>query len=242
MGAAIVKKLVTNGARVAVVDRHRDWDEQLEQLEREGKVVFYALDVTDPQAVEDVFARAVAELGHLDILVNNAGISVPGALETLPMETWDKVMDVNLKGVFTCSQKAFPYLKEKGGVILNISSMSGVEPYAGMGSYCVSKAGVIMLTRQMAYEWAPYGIRVNAICPGLTRTPLTENLYQDPEICAARTALVPLKRIGVPEDMANMAVFLASDEASYVTGQAIVVDGGLLGTAQMHIRGRSATR
>lgn len=183
------------------------------------------------------------KFGGLNILVNNAGISIPHTLLDLVENDWDLVMNTNLKGPFLISQYAAQNMKNAGqGIIINVASMSGLEPYQGMGAYSVSKAGLIMLTRLMAVEWAQYGIRVNAICPGLIRTPLTEAVYANAELAQRRAELVPLGRIGKPEEIASIAVFLASPDSSYITGQVLVADGGLLGTIQKHLAGRPATQ
>ena len=193
IGEAIAERLVADGARVAAFDKAKAWAGSLVRSEEAGLVRFYQVDVTDRGSLETSFAQAQADLGPLDILVNNAGISMPAPLEDLPEEKWDAVTAVNIKAVFSCSQIAIRSMKERGGAIVTISSMSGVEPYPGMGAYSASKAAAVMLTRQMALEWAPYGVRVNAVCPGLVWSPLTDNLYRDADILAARTALVPLK-------------------------------------------------
>ncbi|MBF7082512.1 SDR family oxidoreductase [Desulfallas sp. Bu1-1] len=242
IGQAIVERFVREGARVGVFCRKKASDETLQQLEKQGTVFFYQVDVTDRVMLEEAFARVNKEIGELDILVNNAGITMPGRLESLKEDQWDRVIDVNLKGIFLCSQIAVKTLKNKGGSIVNISSMSGMEPYEGMGAYSSSKAGVIMLTRQMALEWAQFNVRVNAVCPGIIRTPLNEYLIADPEIHAARAALIPMKRIGKPTEIANVVAFLVSEEASYITGQAVLVDGGLLGSIQSHIKGRPVSK
>lgn len=238
IGQAIVERLVREGARVGVFGRNKVLDETLQQLEKQGAVFFCQVDVADRSRLEEAFARVNAEIGEPDILVNNAGITMPGSLESLKEDQWDRVIDVNLKGNFLCSQIAVRTLKHKGGAIVNIASMSGMEPYEGMGAYSSSKAGIIMLTRQMALEWAQYNVRVNAVCPGIIRTPLNEDLLADLEIAAARAALVPMKRIGKPAEIANVVAFLVSEEASYITGQALLADGGLLGSIQTHIKGR----
>lgn len=242
IGQAIVERLVREGARVAVFCRNKALDEKLQQLEKQGKVYLYQADVSDRAMLEEAFAWVNTNIGELDILVNNVGITMPGRLESLTEDQWDRVINVNLKGIFLCSQIAVKTLKNKGGSIVNIASMSGIEPYQGMGSYSSSKAGAIMLTRQMAIEWAQFNVRVNAVCPGIIRTPLNEYLLADPEIFAARAALIPMKRIGKPTEIANVVAFLVSEEASYITGQAILADGGLLGSIQTHIKGRPVSK
>lgn len=152
-------------------------------------------------------------------------------------------MNTNLKGSFFLSKRILPLMKKSGGGnIVNITSMSGHEAYPGMGVYSTSKAGLIMITKQMAIEWAEYNIRVNAVSPGLIRTPLTEDMYQNEEIYNKRKELVSLKRIGTGEEIANVVSFLCSPKSSYITGQSILADGGLLGTIQKHIAGRPESK
>lgn len=242
IGQAIVERLVREGARVAIFCRNKILADPIQQFEQEGKVFFCQADVTDREMLEDAFSRVNTDIGEINFLVNNTGITMPGRLESLTEDQWDRVINVNLKGIFLCSQIAVKTLKNKGGSIVNIASMSGIEPYQGMGSYSSSKAGVIMLTKQMAIEWAQFNVRVNAVCPGIIRTPLNEYLLADPEILAARAALIPMKRIGKPTEIANVVAFLVSEEASYITGQAILADGGLLGSIQTHIKGRPVSK
>lgn len=215
-----------------------------QQLEANGDTcILLQKDVGNADEAESAVKLAADCLGGLDILVNNAGISVPRPLLELADNDWDLVMNTNVKGPFVLCKAAAQMMKTVGqGIIINISSMSGLEPYPGMGAYSVSKASLVMLTRLMALEWAEYGIRVNAICPGLIRTPLTEAVYADSDLAQKRAELVPLRRIGTPEDIADIALFLASSAASYITGQVIVADGGLLGSIQRHLAGRPATQ
>lgn len=238
IGQAIVERLTAEGARVCIFSRTKILSASIQELIKQNKAFFYQLDVTDKQGLENAFAWVNTEFGPLDVLINNAGISVPGTLETLGEDQWDRVMNINLKGAFLCSQMAFQSLKEKGGSIVNIASMSGLEPYEGMGAYSCSKAGLVMLTRQMAIEWTAHNIRVNAVCPGIIKTPLNQDVLADPEIHAARCAVIPMNRIGKASEIANVVAFIASEEAAYITGQAITVDGGLLGSIQSHIKGR----
>ena len=152
---------------------------------------------------------------------------VPGKLEALPEAAWDTTMNIGLKGAFMVSQAAAKHMiAQKSGVIVNIASIAGLFPYNWAGAYSVVKAGLIMLTKLQAMEWAPYGIRANAITPGYIRTPGTEAMYADPEIYEGRRKGVPMGRVGSGEDIAGPAVFLASDELQYTTGSVVGADGG----------------
>jgi 3-oxoacyl-[acyl-carrier protein] reductase len=168
---------------------------------------------------------AVSELGGLDILVNNAGIARDMPLETMALEDWKAVIDTNLTGYFLCIQAAASLMvKQKRGVIVNLSSISGKVGYAGQVNYSASKAGIIGLTKAAAKELGPHGIRVNALQPGTTRSDMTEVL--GPEVLAKRIAETPLGRIAEPEEVANVVLFLASDMASFMTGAVLEVTGG----------------
>jgi len=152
---------------------------------------------------------------------------VPGKLEALPEASWDTTMNIGLKGAFLVSQAAAKHMiAQKSGVIVNIASIAGLFPYNWAGAYSVVKAGLIMLTKLQAMEWAPYGIRANAITPGYIRTPGTEAMYADPEIYEGRRKGVPMGRVGSGEDIAGPAVFLACDESRYTTGSVVGADGG----------------
>lgn len=181
--------------------------------------------------VKQIINHAMERYGKIDILVNNAGVASICPLEDTTEEIWDRLMGVDMNGPFLCSVMAGKeMIKRKGGVIINIASNSGQAPISLGNAYSVAKAGIIMLTRLMALEWGKYNIRVNSISPGFIRTPLTESAYADPEHARRRAEIVPLKRIGTPEDVANLALFLASEESSYIHGEDIVIDGGFLHT------------
>jgi NAD(P)-dependent dehydrogenase (short-subunit alcohol dehydrogenase family) len=184
-------------------------------------------DVAKPADITRIIATVVGTYGRVDIVVNNAMKIVPGKLEQLPEESWDTTMNIGLKGAFLVSQAAARHMiARKSGVIINIASIAGLFPYNWAGAYSVVKAGLIMLTKLQAMEWAPYGIRANAITPGYIRTPGTEGMYADPEIYEGRRKGVPMGRVGSGEDIAGPAVFLACEESRYTTGSVIGADGG----------------
>ncbi len=184
-------------------------------------------DVAKSADINRMIATVVAERGRVDILVNNAMKIVPGKLEQLPEESWDTTMNIGLKGAFLTSQAAAKHMiAQKSGNIVNIASIAGLFPYNWAGAYSVVKAGLIMLTKLQAMEWAPYGIRANAITPGYIRTPGTEAMYADPEIYEGRRKGVPMGRVGSGEDIAGPAVFLACEESRYTTGSVLGADGG----------------
>lgn len=184
-------------------------------------------DLTDPQQCADLVAQAQAAGGELTALVCNAGASGPGLLADLPLAQWDQTFKLNTRSAWLLAQAARAQLARRRGSITAVASISGLTPHPGYGAYSAAKAALIMLCRQLAQEWAGLGIRVNTVCPGMIRTPLTEAVYQDPETLARREALVPLGRIGRAEDVGQAVAWLASEGAAYVTGQNLVVDGGV---------------
>ena len=197
-------------------------------VEAGGKAVVQELDVTSEESVAAAFSRAVSELGGVDILVNSAGTGCMSALDELIIEEWDMVIDVNLKGTFLCMREAAKLMKEKGsGNIINVSSINDIVPIAGEIPYCASKGGVRQMTRAAALELGPYGVHVNSISPGSILTPLMYEMHEIPEIREGILRQIPFGRLGEPEDVAKVAVFLASDLAEYVTGHDLEVGGGM---------------
>ena len=184
-------------------------------------------DVTRPDDVRRMVQEALTGAGDLDALVCVAGASGPGQLADLSLEQWDLTFNLNTRSVFLMAQAAYPSLKRTRGSITAIASMSGLHPHPGYGAYSSAKAALIMLCRQLAQEWGPEGIRTNTVCPGMVRTPLTEAVYQDAAILARRETLVPMGRIGRPDDIGQAVCYLISANASYVNGQNLVVDGGV---------------
>lgn len=191
-----------------------------------GRAEAYECWVNDFAAVEEMIRTLIGKLGRIDILVNNAGITRDDLLMKMSEQAFDAVIDTNLKGSFnTMRHIARPMLKQKGGSIINISSVSGIIGNAGQMNYCASKAGVIGMTKCMARELASRGIRVNAVAPGFIDTAMTKKMTDSAK--EAGIAQVPLGRMGKPQDIANAVTFLASDKASYITGHVICVDGGM---------------
>lgn len=195
-------------------------------------------DVTEPADCERLVAQAQQRGGDLSLLVSNAGASGPGALADLSVEQWDRTFALNCRATWLLAKAARAGLARRRGSLVAIASMSGLHPHPGYGAYSPAKAALVMLCRQLAQEWGAEGIRVNAVCPGMTRTPLTEPVYQDAGTKARREALVPLGRIGTPEDVAQAVVYLSGAGAGYVTGQSLVVDGGVADHMLQMIPGR----
>jgi glucose 1-dehydrogenase len=196
-------------------------------------------DMGDPEAPARVVAEAVERLGGLDAVVSNAGINRPGALLACALEDWDRMFAVNTRATWLLSRAAHPVLARSRGAIVAVASMSGSHAHANLGAYGPSKAALIMLVRVLAQELGPHGIRVNAVSPGMVRTGMTARVYADPELAAARDALVPLGRVAAPEDVADVVAFLLGADARYVTGHDLVVDGGLTGSQLGRLPGLS---
>ena len=186
-----------------------------------------SLNVTSLKSIERMVEKATERFGGIDILVNNAGINISKPALEVTEQDWDRVLAVNLKGVFFCSQAvARGMIRRKSGKIVNIASQNGVIGYYNRAAYCSSKAGVVNLTRVLAIEWAEQNINVNAVGPTFVRTPLTEKLFQDESFSSEVLRRIPLGRLGKPEDVAGAVVFLSSPAADLITGHTLLVDGG----------------
>jgi glucose 1-dehydrogenase len=206
-----------------------------------GTAIALVGDIGDPDVPGQLVETAVAEFGGLDALVANAGIASPAQICDLSVEQWDSMFSVNLRGAWLLAKASYPHLKQSRGSACFTSSMSGQQPHAGSGAYSPSKAAVTMLAQTLALEWAPDGIRANVVSPGMTHTPMTEKMYADPKIKAAREGIIPLGRIGDPMEIANVIEFLISPLSAYVTGQDICVDGGFSKSILSHIPGRPSS-
>ncbi len=229
IGRSIVDKFASKGYRVAIVATRL---EGVEPVATEVAAKFnteakgYAVNVANTQAVADFIKQVQEDFGQIDVVVNNAGITKDTLLMRMKEEDWDSVIDVNLKSVFNmCKAVARQMLKQKSGRIINMSSINGIVAQAGQANYAASKAGIIGITKSMAKEFAAKGITVNAIAPGFIQTDMTEAMGDDAK--KAILAHIPMSCMGKPEDIANAAVFLASEDASYITGQVLSVDGGM---------------
>ncbi|MDH6622901.1 glucose 1-dehydrogenase [Streptomyces sp. LBL] len=207
-----------------------------------GKAIALTGDLGDPDVPGQLIAAAVEEFGGLDALVANAGIANPGELKDLSLEDWDDMFSVNLRGAWLLAKASYPHLKDSRGAACFTSSMSGQLPHAGSGAYSPTKAALTMMAQTLALEWAPDGIRVNVVSPGMTRTQMTEKMYLDPEVKKAREEIIPLSKIGDPMDIANVIEFLVSPLAGYVTGQDVCVDGGFSKSILSHIPGRPSSK
>ena len=232
IGKAIIRKFAEEGAFVCIndimLDEGRKTTDELRELG--GKPLFIEADVSKEKDVERMFSVLFDEFGKIDILVNNAAVADPLMLEDMTYDIWKKVIDVNLNAVFLCCKAALPAMKEKRyGKIVNISSVAAKKiSYHGGAHYTASKAGLLGLTRHLAYELAPHGINVNAICPGATLTPLLRTNYVSQAQLDTELSRFPLGKFCDPEDIADLALFLCSERSKMITGQAIDVDAGEL--------------
>lgn len=229
IGRAVAEKLASKGADIALVGIGRDEDKQaaLEAVKAlKVKAEAYDCDVSDFAAGEAVVKQIIDEFGKIDILINNAGITRDKLMLNMTEDEFDAVIAVNLKGAFNMTKHVYkPFMRQRSGRIVNLASIVGINGNAGQANYCASKAGVIGMTKAVAKELAARNVTVNAVAPGYIDTPMTQALSD--KVKDEIAAMIPMKRRGLPEDVANVIAFLCSDYASYVTGEVIRVDGGI---------------
>ena len=234
IGLATALAFAKEGAKVVVVGRDEvKGKAALAKVEKQGEAVYFKADVSNSAQVNRLVGETIRRFGRIDILVNNSAVAPAGTILTTSEETWNYVMDVNLKGVFLCCKHVIPHMqKQGGGVIVNIGSINSLMAMENEAAYDASKGGVLMLTKAIALDFAKSKIRANCICPGAVETTMLNgslNASSDPR--KAREWIMerhPMKRIGTPEEIAQVALFLASDSSSFMTGAAIPVDGGIL--------------
>lgn len=232
IGRGIAMRLAQEGASVAV--NYLKDPEAAEEVVREIKAVGVSgvaiqADVSDEGQVERMFDQVAAELGGLDILVNNAGMETHHPFLEMPLEAWRKVIDVDLTGPFLCAQRAARLMTKsgQGGSIVQITSVHQIIPWGGYAHYCAAKAGLAMLTKTIALELATTGVRANAVAPGAIETPINKDVWSDPTMERDLLSKIPTARVGQVEEVASVVAFLCSDEASYMTGATVYVDGGM---------------
>lgn len=231
IGAATAHRFAEEGAKVVVADLKVETAQAVAD-EIGGEAFGVEIDVTSTPSIERVVEETVGRFGGLDVIVCNAGVTIVGGVTDLTEDQWDKELDTNLKSVYLCAKAVWPHLEKRGGgSILSTASMAGQWAIPADAAYCASKAGLIMLTKCMALDGAKANIRANCICPGYTNTPMIQGYFDDqPDPAAARAfaeSMHPLGRLGEPIDHANAFVYLASDEATWVTGIELNVDGGI---------------
>lgn len=234
MGRTHALALAKAGAKVVVSDISlEDCQKVCDEIKKlGGEAMAVKCDVSKKEEAEELAKKTIEKWGKIDILVNNAGIAQFVPFLEMKEEDWDRTLDINLKGYFLCAQAvAREMVKQKAGVIINIASIAMGQQGIGFPNivhYCASKGGIVGMTEALAVELAPYNIRVNAIAPGLIETPMIDQVKQDAKTMEAILARVPMRRVGEPEEVSNLVLFLASDNSSYITGSTVVIDGGWL--------------
>jgi NAD(P)-dependent dehydrogenase (short-subunit alcohol dehydrogenase family) len=234
IGAATVRLFAAEGARVVIADIADDvGGEVINQISFTGMpILYHHVDVREPKQVEQLILHTLQIFGGLDILVNNAGIALAKSTIETTVEEWERVIGVNLTGAWLCARAAIPALIQRGGgIIVNVASNAGLVGFPNLAVYCASKGGLVQLTKAMALDCAPYHIRVNAVCPGHTRTPMGNGFVAaqpDPDAFVNEFINVqhPIGRMAEPEEIARAILFLASDDSSFITGSILAADGG----------------
>lgn len=230
IGEAIARVFATAGASVVVSSRKKEAIDQVVDsiIKNGGQAKAVACHMGDANDIHRLVDETMAAYGSIDIIVNNAAVNpVFGSVIETDGSAFDKIMNVNVKGPFELAKKAHPYMKQKkSGSVINISSIGGLRPEHGLGIYSVSKAALISLTKVMAKEWGDDNIRANVICPGLIKTKFSEALWNNEKIMHTMMKILPIKRVGTPEEIAALALYLASDASAYSTGGVFTADGG----------------
>ena len=230
IGKQVALKFAKNGYNIVInyVSDTTDIKELQEEFEKENvEILLVKADVTKKEEIQNLVKTAIEKFGHIDVLVNNAGITRDGLLMRMKEEDFDKVIEINLKGTFLVTKEVIPYMmKKREGSIINISSVVGVVGNAGQSNYAASKAGIIGFTKSVAKELASRNIRANCVAPGFIKTDMTDVLSE--EVKENIHNQIPLKRMGEPEEVANLVYFLGSEESKYITGQVVHVDGGMV--------------
>lgn len=235
IGFATAQAFAKKGAKVVIADVQVQKGEQaVAELKKMGaEAMFVKTDVSDAKQVENLVAQTLATYQRLDFAINNAGIDGDRApTADCTEENWDRVIDINLKGVWLCMKNQIPQmLKQGSGCIVNIASIAGVVGFQNVPAYCASKGGVIQLTKTAALEYAKQGVRINAVCPGVIKTPMVAGVFEkDPKMEEALNAATPIGRLGSPEEIASAILWLCSEHAGFMIGQPVIMDGGF--TAQ----------
>lgn len=241
IGRASALRFAADGAAIAAIDvDQRTCDAVAAEVEAAGgTAVAFGIDVSDEAAVQRMAAAIDERFGRADVLVHAAIQRLPGHLESLPTESFDRLLAVGLRGGFLLGRELGTLMLRQGsGVLVFIGSTAAHAPYPNTGAYAPCKAALVMLAKSFAIEWAGRGVRSLSVSPGMVRTPMTENLYSRPEILAGRSAIAPLGRIANPDEVASLVHYLASADAGYVTGTDVLIDGGFTMSKFMHVPGR----
>lgn len=227
IGAGTAQRFAREGANVVLVGRTQEKLEKTAATLSQGKHLVAPCDVSVPEEVEALAQRVMEKYGRVDVLVNNAGTVVQGLIHEVKLEDWQKLMDIDLNGVFYCLRFFMPAILKSKGNVVNVSSVSGLGGDWGMSPYNAAKGAITNFTRSLAMDYAADGVRVNAVCPGFTFTDLTEDMKQDEALLKKFYERIPMGRAGEPEDLADAIAFLASNDARYITGVNLPVDGGI---------------